>query len=116
MRLHVHLSSDWLLDTEMREYHPSEEVDFCIIGTGAGGGVLAQRLARFGFSVVALEAGPWHDTETDMVSDEAGSARMYWTDLRVTGGTEPLEFGANNSGRGVGGSTIHYAAFCPRLS
>ena len=115
MRLHVHLSSDWVLDTDMREYRPSDEVDFCIIGTGAGGGVLAQRLARFGFSVVALEAGPWHDTETDMVSDEAGSGRMYWTDVRVTGGTEPLEFGANNSGRGVGGSTIHYAGFCPRL-
>jgi choline dehydrogenase-like flavoprotein len=115
MRLHVHLSSDWVLDTDMREYRPSEEVDFCIIGTGAGGGVLAQRLASFGFSVVALEAGPWHDTETDMVSDEAGSGRMYWTDVRVTGGTEPLEFGANNSGRGVGGSTIHYAGFCPRL-
>ena len=99
----------------MREYRPDEEVDFCVIGTGAGGGVLAQRLARFGFSVVALEAGPWHDTETDMVSDEAGSSRLYWTDVRITGGTEPLEFGANNSGRGVGGSTIHYAGFCPRL-
>ena len=50
-----------------------------------------------------------------MVSDEAGSGRLYWNDLRITGGTEPLEFGANNSGRGVGGSTIHYAGFCPRL-
>ena len=115
MRLHVHLSSDWVLDSDMREYRPSEQVDFCIIGTGAGGGVLAQRLASYGFSVVALEAGPWHDTETDMVSDEAGSGSMYWTDLRITGGSEPLEFGANNSGRGVGGSTIHYAGFCPRL-
>jgi len=115
VKLHVHLSSDWILDTDMREYRPRDEVDFCIIGTGAGGGVLAQRLARFGFSVVALEAGPWHDTESDMVSDEAGSGRLYWNDLRLTGGTEPLEFGANNSGRGVGGSTIHYAAFAPRL-
>jgi choline dehydrogenase-like flavoprotein len=115
VRLHVHISSDWLLETDMREYSPSEEVDFCIVGTGAGGGVLAQRLARFGFSVVALEAGPWHDTENDMVSDEAGSARLYWTDLRISGGSDPLEFGANNSGRGVGGSTIHYAGFCPRL-
>ncbi len=115
MRLHVHLSSDWVLDTDMREYAPGEEVDFCIIGTGAGGGVLAQRLSRYGFSVVALDAGEWHDTEHDMVSDEAGSARLYWNDLRITGGTEPLELGANNSGRGVGGSTIHYAGFCPRF-
>ena len=115
MRLRVNLASNWLLDTEMREYPPGEPVDFCIVGTGAGGAVLAQRLARYGFSVVALEAGPWHDSETDMVSDEAGSGRLYWNDLRITGGTEPLELGANNSGRGVGGSTVHYAAFCPRL-
>jgi choline dehydrogenase-like flavoprotein len=99
----------------MREYPPAEPVDFCIVGTGAGGGVLAQRLARYGFSVVALEAGPWHDAETGMVSDEAGSGHVYWNDLRITGGTEPLELGANNSGRGVGGSTVHYAAFCPRF-
>jgi choline dehydrogenase-like flavoprotein len=115
MRLHVHLSPDWVLDTEMREYRPSEEVDFCIIGSGAGGGVLAERLARFGFSVVVLEAGPWHDSEDSMVSDEAGSAPLYWNDLRIVGGEEPLELGANNSGRGVGGSTIHYAGFAPRL-
>lgn len=115
MRLRVNLASNWLLDTEMAEHRPSDEVDFCIVGTGAGGGVLAQRLARAGFSVVALEAGDWHDTEHDMVSDEAGSARLYWNDLRITGGEDPLEFGANNSGRGVGGSTIHYAGFCPRL-
>lgn len=115
MKLHVHLSPNWVLEDDMREYRPQDEVDFCIIGTGAGGGVMAQRLARQGFSVVALEAGPWHDTEKDMVSDEAGSSRLYWNDLRITGGADPLEFGANNSGRGVGGSTIHYAAFCPRF-
>ncbi len=115
MKLHVHLSSNWVLDTDMREFEPSETVDFCIVGTGAGGGVLAQRLAKYGFTVVALEAGDWHDSEKDMVSDEAGSSRLYWNDLRITGGTEPLELGANNSGRGVGGSTVHYAAFCPRF-
>jgi choline dehydrogenase-like flavoprotein len=115
MRLHVHLSSNWVLDGEMREYAPREAVDFCIIGSGAGGGVLAQRLARFGFSVVVLEAGQWHDSEEDMVSDEAGSARLFWNDLRITGGTDPLELGANNSGKGVGGSTVHYAAFTPRF-
>lgn len=115
MKLHVHLSPNWVLDTDMREYRPADEVDFCIVGTGAGGGVLAQRLASFGFSVVALEAGPWHDSETDMVSDEAGSGRLFWNETRVSGGTDPLSFGANNSGRGVGGSTVHWAGFCPRL-
>ncbi|HZU75799.1 MAG TPA: NAD(P)-binding protein, partial [Dehalococcoidia bacterium] len=115
MKLHVHLATNWVLDTEMREYPQSEEVDFVIVGTGAGGGVLAERLARYGFSVVCLEAGPWHDAETSMVSDEAASQKIYWTDLRIIGGEDPLELGANNSGKGVGGSTIHYAAFCPRF-
>lgn len=77
MRLHVNLSSNWVLDTDMQEYKPGDEADFCIVGTGAGGGVIAQRLAKFGFSVVALDAGPWHDSEIDMVSDEAGSGRLY---------------------------------------
>lgn len=115
MKLHVHLSPVWILDDDMREHTLNEPVDFCIVGSGAGGGVLAQRLARFGFSVVVLEAGPWHDTEEDMVSDEAGSGSLFWNDLRITGGSDPLELGANNSGRGVGGSTVHYAGFCPRL-
>lgn len=115
MRLRINLSPDWFLDTEMREYPLNEEVDFCIIGSGAGGGVLAQRLARYGFSVVCLEAGSWMDSETDMVSDEVGARPLYWNQLRITGGSEPLALGANNSGRTVGGSTVHYAAFCPRL-
>lgn len=115
MKLDVRLSPDWVLGEEMREYPTSETVDALVVGTGAGGGVMAQRLASYGFSVVALEAGPWHDSERDMVSDEAGSSRLYWNDLRITSGEHPLEFGANNSGRGVGGSTIHYAGFAPRL-
>ena len=35
--------------------------------------VLAQRLARAGWRVVVLEAGPFWDPDTDWVSDEAGS-------------------------------------------
>lgn len=115
MRLHVNLSPNWVLDEEMREYPPSEPVDVCVVGTGAAGGVIAQRLARYGFSVVALEAGDWPDSEHYMVSDERGSRRLYWMDLRITGGSWPLVLGENNSGKTVGGSTVAYSAFCPRL-
>ena len=41
----------------MREYRDTDEVDFAIIGTGAGGGTLAALLAERGFSVVAFDAG-----------------------------------------------------------
>ena len=99
----------------MRRYSPDEEVDFCIVGVGSAGGVLLQRLARAGFSVVGLEAGPFWDTERDWVSDETGSHKLYWNDLRITGGENPLAFGANNSGKGVGGGSVHWAAFTPRF-
>ncbi len=99
----------------MRRFKDSEQVDYCIVGCGSAGGVLLQRLARAGFNVVTLEAGPFWDTERDWVSDESGSHELYWEDSRVTGGKNPLTFGANNSGRGVGGGSVHWAAFTPRL-
>ncbi|HWD10453.1 MAG TPA: GMC family oxidoreductase [Solirubrobacteraceae bacterium] len=99
----------------MRRYGESEEVDLLIVGAGAGGSVLAQRLARRGWRIVILEAGPfWHPDE-DWVSDEAGSHRLYWNETRIIGGSDPISMGKNNSGRGVGGSMVHYAGYTPRF-
>jgi choline dehydrogenase-like flavoprotein len=103
------------LEAPMFRFRENDEVYYLVIGVGAGGGVLLQRLARAGFRVLGLEAGPFWDTERDWVSDEAGSHQLYWEDLRITGGDNPLALGSNNSGRGVGGSTVHWAAFTPRL-
>ncbi|UWZ86528.1 GMC family oxidoreductase [Occallatibacter riparius] len=99
----------------MRRFDEGETVDYCIVGVGSAGGVLVQRLARAGFRVVALEAGPFWDTEKDWVSDEKGSRELYWNDLRITGGKHPLALGSNNSGKGVGGGSVHWAAFTPRF-
>ena len=43
----------------MRMHRDDEEVDFVIVGTGAGGGTLACKLAEAGFSIIGLDAGPW---------------------------------------------------------
>ena len=68
-----------------------------------------------GWRVVIIEAGPfWHPDE-DWVSDEAGSHELYWNQKRIIGGADPIEMGKNNSGRGVGGSMVHYAGYCPRF-
>ncbi|HVT99036.1 MAG TPA: GMC family oxidoreductase, partial [Acidobacteriaceae bacterium] len=99
----------------MKTWPENEPVDYCIVGVGSAGGVLVQRLARAGFRVVGLEAGPFWDTEKDWVSDEKGSHELYWNDLRITGGTDPLALGENNSGKGVGGGSVHWAAFTPRF-
>jgi choline dehydrogenase-like flavoprotein len=98
----------------MRCYRATEEVDFAIVGTGAGGGTLACKLAEAGFSVVAFEAGPFWRPLEDFVSDERDQGGLYWTDPRITGGADPVELGANNSGRGVGGSTVHYTMIALR--
>ncbi len=103
------------IDTPMRHYSMDDEVDYVIVGVGSAGGVLLQRLARAGFRVVGFDAGPFWDTERDWVSDEAGSHNLYWNELRITGGSDPLAFGANNSGRGVGGGSVHWAGFTPRF-
>jgi choline dehydrogenase-like flavoprotein len=91
-----------------------EEVDFCVIGAGAGGGVVGAKLAEAGFSVVILDAGPHWNPVKDFVSDEMASRKLFWTDERITGGEDPVELGSNNSGRGVGGSTVHYSMVAMR--
>ena len=40
---------------------------------------------------------------------------LYWTQTRIIGGEDPVVMGANNSGRGVGGSMVHYAGYAPRF-
>ena len=103
------------LRRDMRRYDEREEVDVVVVGCGAGGGVLTQRLARAGWKVVTLDAGPFWDPDRDWVSDEAGSNHIYWTEPRVIAGADPVPLGSNNSGRGVGGSMVHFAGYAPRL-
>jgi len=93
----------------MREFSDDEEVDFLIVGTGAGGATLACRLAESGFSVVGLDAGPWWRPLEDFASDETEQTKLYWTDDRISTGENPVQLGSNNSGKSVGGSTVHFA-------
>lgn len=92
---------------EKRKYG-REEVDVCIVGAGAAGGVLAQRLASAGLDVVVIEAGPYWDPATDFASDELAMQELGWQETRLVGGSDPLKMGHNNSGRGVGGGTVHF--------
>jgi choline dehydrogenase-like flavoprotein len=99
----------------MARHRDEDVVDLVVVGAGAGGGVLAQRLARKGWRVAVLEKGPFWDPDRDWVSDEKGSGGLYWTDKRIVSGSDPIEMGKNNSGLGVGGSMTHFAGYVPRL-
>ncbi|MET1756373.1 GMC family oxidoreductase [Novosphingobium sp. RD2P27] len=93
----------------MRAYREAEEVDFVIVGTGAGGGTLSCKLAEAGFSVVAMDAGPYWRPLEDFASDETHQSKLFWNDERIVDGDDPLKIGANSSGKSVGGSTVHFA-------
>ena len=60
-----------------------------------------------------------HRTTQEFLSDVANRKESPLSEhreaLRVTGGKNPLALGANNSGKGVGGGTVHWAAFTPRF-
>lgn len=84
-----------------------QEVDVVIVGLGAGG-VLIYELAKAGLQVVGIEAGPFWDPQTDFASDELHARSLAWNDTRLSTGQNALQFGANNSGRGVGGGTVHF--------
>ena len=89
-----------------------------IIGSGAGGGTIADELTRTGINVVVLEAGP-RFKERDFVNDDW---LMYdhftWKDRRATTGSSAVARNFPTAPtwicKGVGGTTLHWAGMCPR--
>lgn len=97
----------------------SDDSVVVIIGTGAGGGVLANELAQKGVSVVALEAGGRYLPE-DYTNDEwASFGQLAWTDPRSTSGDWRVakDFGGLPAWivKAVGGTTVHWAGASLRI-
>ncbi|MDT8343845.1 MAG: GMC family oxidoreductase, partial [Thermohalobaculum sp.] len=84
-----------------------------VIGTGAGGGTLANELAQKGVDVVALEAGGRY-LPADYHNDEwAAFSQLSWLDARTTSGGWRVakDFAGLPAWivKAVGGSTVHWA-------
>ena len=85
----------------------SERFEVVVIGSGAGGGVVAGELAERGRSVLLLETGP-HRTAADFTRWEVHAMHDIWWPMRFAfpvdpaAGVPPV---ALISGRCVGGST-----------
>src|SRR5690554_453290 len=58
-----------------------------IIGSGAGGGTLANELCQRGIKVVLLEAGERQSPETFIQDEWASFEQLAWLDKRTTSGS-----------------------------
>ncbi|WP_148252094.1 GMC family oxidoreductase [Aidingimonas lacisalsi] len=107
-----------MTDNQATFDHDDESV-VVIIGSGAGGGTLANELAQQGIDVVVLEAGAIH-TRGDFVADEwAAFSQLSWLDGRTTSGSFRLARDFPNLPawivKSVGGTTVHWAGASLRI-
>ncbi|ABM58447.1 GMC family oxidoreductase [Verminephrobacter eiseniae] len=103
----------------MAQFSSSDDSVVVIIGSGAGGGTLANELAHKGIGVVVLEAGALQSSAT-FVNDEWKSfTQLAWLDNRTTSGTWRVAKDFPNLPawicKTVGGTTTHWAGASLRL-
>ena len=86
-----------------REEPHDLDCDVVVIGSGAGGAVAAAELAEAGLSVVVLEEGGYHPTESFTSSTAEALLRLYRdSGAAATVGRSPIAYA---EGRCIGGST-----------
>ncbi|MEE8345200.1 MAG: GMC family oxidoreductase, partial [Woeseiaceae bacterium] len=83
-----------------------------VIGSGAGGATVSRELSVAGIDVICLEAG---SPVNQIVTDAAVMfPRLTWLDRRIGSGDLLGPFPVW-SGKGVGGTTLHWTASAPRI-
>jgi choline dehydrogenase-like flavoprotein len=90
-----------------------------IIGSGAGGGTLANELCQKGFKVVVLEAGQRQSSQTFRNDEWFAFKQLAWLDKRTTSGSWRIAKDFPNlpawTCKTVGGTTVHWAGASLRL-
>jgi choline dehydrogenase-like flavoprotein len=90
----------------------ARNVDVCVIGSGAAGAIIAQKMAAAGKSVVLLERGGYYDGES-MNQREDDMVSLLWKNSGANF-TSNLKM-AVAQGSCLGGSTVINDAVCFRI-
>ncbi len=103
----------------MTTYQHDDDSVVVIIGSGAGGGTLANELCQKGVPVVLLEAGK-RESPATFINDEWPSfSQLSWNDTRTTSGSWRIARDFPNLPawicKTVGGTTTHWAGASLRL-
>ena len=103
----------------MATFDQKDDSVVVVIGTGAGGGTLANELAQKGIDVVALEAGARQSSDSFINNEWESFSQLAWTDPRSTSGSWRVAKDFPNLPawicKTVGGSTTHWAGASLRL-
>jgi len=101
------------------KYDLKDDSVVVIIGSGAGGGTLANELCRKGLKVVLLEAGKRQSSATFHNDEWAAFNQLAWLDKRTTSGSWRIAKDFPNlpawTCKTVGGTTTHWAGASLRL-
>jgi choline dehydrogenase-like flavoprotein len=94
-------------------YETSDDSVIVIIGSGAGGGTLANELCQKGLKVVLLEAGAAQSPATFRNDEWYAFNQLAWLDKRTTSGTWRVAKDFPNlpawTCKTLGGTTVHWA-------
>ena len=103
----------------MARFAQTDDAVVVIIGSGAGGGTLANELCQKGIKVVVLEAGAMQSQATFINDEWKSFLQLAWLDPRTTSGNWRVakDFAGLPAWicKTVGGSTTHWAGASLRL-
>ena len=103
----------------MAKFDNNDDSVVVIIGSGAGGGTLANELCQKGIKVVVLEAGALQSSDTFINDEWKSFSQLAWLDPRTTSGSWRIakDFAGLPAWicKTVGGTTTHWAGASLRL-
>ncbi len=103
----------------MAQYEHTDDSVTVVIGSGAGGGTLANELCQKGLKVVCLEAGRSESLDTYVNDEWAAFDQLSWLDNRTASGSWRIAKDFPNlpawTCKTVGGTTVHWAGASLRI-
>ena len=103
----------------MAKFDMTDDSVVVVMGSGAGGGTLANELCQKGIKVVCLEAGARQSTDSFTNNEWGAFGQLSWLDARTSSGTWRVakDFAGLPAWicKTVGGTTTHWAGASLRI-
>ncbi len=111
MRLRSRTPPEFRIDLMMVDRETTLDTDVVVIGSGAGGSVIAATVAKAGHRVLVLEAGPFETPETFTQRELHGTDRMF--ERHGLMATRDFAFGVLHGHTAGGGTTVNWMTSLP---